>query len=188
MKPERLFLLIILVAGIAMTVGYSLNRYPQQTQDSFSFSWFSSTQDSSTSSKQRRPDFRLTDLQGQSHANSEWDGKVVVVNFWASWCPPCIKEIPMFVDLQKQYGERGLQFVGIAIDSVEPVQRFIKELRINYPVFVDDRKGIEIATQFGNRMGALPFTVIINRQGEIVKRQMGEMEESEIRSLVLSLL
>jgi thiol-disulfide isomerase/thioredoxin len=188
MKPERLLLLTFLVAGIAMTVGYSLNRYPQQTQDSFSFSWFSSTKDASNLPKQRRPDFRLTDLQGQTHANSEWDGKVVVVNFWATWCPPCIQEIPMFVNLQKQYGERGLQFIGIAIDSVAPVQRFIKELGINYPVFVDDRKGIEIATEFGNRQGVLPFTVVINRQGEMVLHRMGEMEEPQMRSLVLSLL
>jgi thiol-disulfide isomerase/thioredoxin len=137
-----------------------------------------------------RPDFELPDLKGNIHKNSEWDGKVIVVNFWATWCPPCLKEIPVFVELQKRYGKNGLQFVGIAIDKADEVTDFVDTLAINYPVLISEYDGIAISQAFGNYLGALPFTAVVNREGKIVFRRAGEidsrMAEKEILSVVLN--
>jgi len=135
-----------------------------------------------------RPDFELPDLEGKNHKNSEWDGKVVVVNFWATWCPPCIREIPVFVDLQKQYAKKGLQFVGIAIDKPDNVADFVDTVTINYPVLISEYDGIAISQAFGNYLGALPFTAVVNREGKIVFRRSGEIDEKMAKKEILPLL
>jgi len=136
----------------------------------------------------RRPDFELPDLQGNLHKNAEWDGKIVVVNFWATWCPPCIKEIPVFMDLQKQYGKKGLQFIGIAIDKKREVIDFMETLAINYPVLISESDGIALSQAFGNYLGALPFTAVINREGKIVFRRPGEIDLEMAEKEILPLL
>jgi len=136
----------------------------------------------------RRPDFSLPDLEGNIRANSEWDGKVVIVNFWATWCPPCLKEIPMFIELQEKYGERGLQFVGIAMDNRHAVRNAVDKMGINYPVLVGDEKAISLAISFGDHVSALPFTAIVDTEGYIVLQQVGEMRLRETEKAILSLL
>jgi peroxiredoxin len=137
----------------------------------------------------RRPDFTLTDLTGKKRHNSEWDGKVVVINFWATWCPPCIQEIPRFINIQKKYADQGLQFIGIALDTPENVQNFVQRVKINYPILVaEEDQVIAIAHQFGNHTGALPFTVIIDRQGNMVLQTPGEMDQTTIENLIKPLL
>jgi len=135
-----------------------------------------------------RPDFELPDLEGKIYKNSEWDGKVVVVNFWATWCPPCIREIPVFIELQKQYGKKGLQFVGIAIDKTESIADFVDTLEINYPILISQHEGIAISQNFGNHLGALPFTAVVNRKGTIVFRRPGQIDEEMAEKEILSLL
>lgn len=134
------------------------------------------------------PEFSLADLKGQVHHHSEWQGQVVVVNFWATWCPPCIEEIPIFIELQQKYGHQGVQFIGIAIDSLEKVKAFAQRLEINYPLLVDEEQAIDIAIQFGNHMGALPFTVFVNRQGNMVVQHPGALKRRKAEQLILSLL
>lgn len=127
-----------------------------------------------------RPEFSLPDLQGKLRNIKEWDGKYIVLNFWATWCPPCRKEIPEFIALQKQYGKSNLQFIGVAIDDEVSVNQFALEMGINYPNLIAEMQGIELARQYGNAMGALPFSVIINPEGQIVARQIGFLERSKI--------
>lgn len=127
-----------------------------------------------------RPEFSLPDLQGKLRNIKEWDGKYIVLNFWATWCPPCRKEIPEFIALQKQYGKSNLQFIGVAIDDEVSVNQFALEMGINYPNLIAEMQGIELARQYGNAMGALPFSVIINPEGQIVARQIGLLERSKI--------
>ena len=133
-------------------------------------------------------EFNFPDLEDNMHKLSEWDGKVIIVNFWATWCPPCRKEIPEFVKLQKEYGDKGLQFVGIAIEEKEPVEEFIDFIEINYPILIGGDPAIELAQQMGNRIGAVPYSVVINRQGQIVHRQPGEFSTDSIKKIIEPLL
>jgi len=134
-----------------------------------------------------RPNFSLPDLEKKIHSNREWDGKIVVVNFWATWCPPCVAEIPMFIELQKKYGKRGLQFIGVAIDDAESVKNFVDTMGINYPILLEHSRGTT-ARSFGNSLGALPFTAIVNQQGVIVDRQMGEISRQELLRVIQPML
>ena len=134
-------------------------------------------------------EFTLPDLQGKIHNQSEWLGKkVVILNFWATWCPPCIREIPGFIKLQKQYGKRGLQFIGIAIDNPKAVQGFVKKMGMNYQILLGDQEAIDLAISLGNKMAGLPFTVIINRKGQIILEQIGEISEQKVEKIILPLL
>ena len=134
------------------------------------------------------PEFSLPDISGTLRNSHEWDGKVVVLNFWATWCPPCRSETPMFVDMQEQYGATGLQFVGVAIDSADKVQDFMDTYGINYPILIGENDAIEIAKQYGNRYGALPYTVVIGRHGHIQFVQRGEMKREILEKTVNQLL
>jgi peroxiredoxin len=138
-----------------------------------------------------RPDFRLEDPAGRVHRAADWDGQVLVVNFWATWCLPCRREIPAFVDLQESYGDRGLQFVGIALDTPHEVRRFVAELEIapNYPLLIaPDNDGIALATAYGNRFGILPYTVLVNRAGVISFIQFGEISHEQAERAIRELL
>jgi len=132
-----------------------------------------------------RPDFRLPDLEGRMHGPGEWDGKVLVVNFWASWCLPCREEIPEFIALQEKYGHRGLRFVGIAIDQAQNARDFSAQLEINYPVLIGGLEAVQVAEAYGNRVGGLPYTVIVSRSGEIVFSRWGRLHGPEAEKQLL---
>jgi len=133
-------------------------------------------------------EFSLPDMSGTVRNSHEWDGKVVILNFWATWCPPCRKETPMFVEMQEQYGATGLQFIGIAIDNAEKVQDFMDTYGINYPILIGEDNAIKIAKDYGNRYGALPYTVVIDRNGNIQFVQRGEMTREMIEGAISQLL
>lgn len=130
----------------------------------------------------------LPDLQGESQAISQWRGKVMVVNFWASWCEPCRQEIPEFIELQERFRENGLIFIGIAVDQKERAAAFSKEIGINYPVLVGDMKAMTLAEAAGNRQGALPFTVVIDRNGKIIGTKLGRLSKEKLESMFRPLL
>jgi thiol-disulfide isomerase/thioredoxin len=129
----------------------------------------------------------LSAPNGSKQALTQWQGKVIVVNFWATWCPPCLKEIPDFMTVQNQLGARGVQMVGIAIDDKDKVLAFMAKLGMNYPVlFAED--GITLARRSGNRLGGLPFTVIIDRAGKTTKVELGTLDAARLTRLVEPLL
>ena len=132
-----------------------------------------------------RPDFTLPDLDGRSRRPEEWEGKVLVVNFWATWCVPCREEIPLLIDLERR--RPGVRVVGIAIDRAEAVRAFVEELGIGYPVLLDDPAGSTMRN-YGNRFGALPFTVIAGRNGVVEYVRLGELEADELDSVAAALL
>jgi len=131
---------------------------------------------------------RLADVEGRQQPLDQWRGKVLVVNFWATWCEPCREEIPAFVRLQDKYRTRGVQFVGIAIDQRDKVQTFVRQFEINYPILVGGIDAIDISRQSGNRVGGLPFTVVLDRHGQIVGRELGKASEERLEALFRSLL
>lgn len=134
------------------------------------------------------PEFTLPDLDGRSRAHSEWSGQVLVVNFWATWCPPCRAETPGFVELQDKYRSQDVRFVGIAIDDRELVQEFADEFAVNYAMLIGGLDAVELSKQLGNRFGGLPFTVVMDRRGFVRHRQPGEMPKDRLDEILQSLL
>jgi thiol-disulfide isomerase/thioredoxin len=131
---------------------------------------------------------RLKDVEGVEQPLAQWKGKILVVNFWATWCPPCLKEIPEFVRLQDKYAREGVQFVGIALDDRAKVAEFAARLRINYPLLLAGADGLTLAQRAGNRLGGLPFTVIIDREGRTAKVELGVLDERKLTPILQALL
>ena len=134
------------------------------------------------------PSFSLPDATGKQRLSSEWQGKILVINFWATWCPPCRKEIPEFIALQSELANQGVVFIGIAIDEEKAVKNYQEDMGMNYPVLVDNANGVALAKEFGDSMEAVPFTVIVNREGKIIFRKPGEVTKSELMSQLSPLL
>jgi thiol-disulfide isomerase/thioredoxin len=134
------------------------------------------------------PDLRLPDLSGREVSSNSWAGKVVVLNFWASWCPPCLREMPLLDEWQQQYGNRGLQIVGIAIDSAEAVEQFLENNPVSYPILLGNAETVELAKSLGNRTGGLPFTVIFDPLGRRLTSHNGELDQALLASELQSLL
>ncbi|MSQ59609.1 MAG: TlpA family protein disulfide reductase [Betaproteobacteria bacterium] len=131
---------------------------------------------------------QLPDLNGKQTKISDWKGKVVVVNFWATWCAPCREEIPALVRIQHKFGAKGVQVVGIALDDLARVKPFSIELGVNYPLLIAGLDGLELVRLAGNEVGALPFTVFIDRSGRIVKAELGGVNDAKLENLLLPLL
>lgn len=128
------------------------------------------------------------DLSGQPGSLERWRGRVMVVNFWASWCPPCREEIPGLVKISGQFAANGLQVVGIAVDSADKAQESAKELGVSYPVLVAGLEVIDLTRRLGNKAGGLPFTVILDRHGNLVRTHLGLISEAELARIIAPLL
>jgi peroxiredoxin len=130
----------------------------------------------------------LPDLEGKPQSLSQWKGKVLVVNFWATWCEPCKKEIPEFVKVQDRYRAKGVQFVGVSIDDLEKVKRFARELGINYPLLIGSYDTVEVSKEAGNPVSALPFTAVIDRSGRVVSAKLGDLDEAKLVEIISPLI
>jgi thiol-disulfide isomerase/thioredoxin len=122
----------------------------------------------------------FADTKGERHALAEFQGKVVVVNFWATWCVPCREEMPAFARLHDRWRTRGVQFVGLADDDPAKVERFGRELGIPYPLWVGSESAAALSRRLGNRLGALPHTVVIDGSGRPVLQKVGPYTEAEL--------
>ena len=130
----------------------------------------------------------LPDVKGDMQPFSQWQGNVLLVNFWATWCAPCQEEIPEFIQAQETYRDKGLVLIGIAVDQPDRVASFSRDFGINYPVVVGELDAFSLAEAMGNPQGALPFTVILNRAGEIVYSHLGRIKIEEIEKIIKPLL
>lgn len=128
------------------------------------------------------------DLAGQTQPFEQWRGKVLVVNFWATWCPPCLKEIPEFIRMQTRYGDRGLQFVGVAVEPMENVVPFAAKMGFNYPVLIGGLDAVELLRALGDTHGGLPFTVVFDRSGTLAGSQLGGTDEAKLSRVIEPLL
>lgn len=128
----------------------------------------------------------LPDPQGRELGLAQWSGKTLVVNFWATWCPPCREEMPAFSRLAEKHAQDGVQFVGIAIDSAPEVRKFAAATPVAYPLLIGSMDTLNVASALGNASMGLPFTVIVDRRGHVVKTRIGAMSEAELDALLLA--
>jgi thiol-disulfide isomerase/thioredoxin len=126
----------------------------------------------------------LPDAEGKPQSLAQWRGKVVVVNFWATWCAPCREEMPLFVKAQKAHGERGLQFVGIAVDEADKARQFAEEIGLNYPTLIGGYGAMELSKTLGNTIMALPFTVVVDRSGKVLITHLGPIKPAQLDGIL----
>lgn len=115
------------------------------------------------------------DPDGRPQALRQWRGQIVVLNFWASWCSPCREEMPEFADLRAKYRANGVEFVGIAIDNPGRVTMYLKDFPVNYPVLIGEGAAANLAERLGNASGALPYTIVIDRDGRVTLSHLGRL-------------
>jgi len=132
----------------------------------------------------KAPDFSLTDINGKTVSLSAFNGKAVILDFFASWCPPCRQEIPDFIELEKSYSDKGFAMIGVALVSAGEAKEFAGKMGINYPVLVDDGKASEI---YGP-IRSIPTTFIIDKDGKIVKMYIGYREKAVFEADIKELL
>jgi thiol-disulfide isomerase/thioredoxin len=125
------------------------------------------------------PDFTLGDLAGKPRSILSWPGRSMIVNFWATWCAPCRREIPLLRELQKQHGAEGFQVVGVAVDIREDVVKFAQEMGIDYPILTGEQDGLDAVNKFGQGSIGFPFTVFTDNQGRVVLFHLGEIKRKQ---------
>jgi len=135
-----------------------------------------------------RPVFSLADRDGKKRSITEWDGKTLVVNFWATWCPPCRREIPMLKALSAARAAQDVVVIGVAVDFRDQVLAYAEKESINYPVLIGEEDGLDAATAFGLGSMGLPFTVFIDAKGRIVTIHLGELRADQADLIVDAVL
>ena len=157
----------------------------------FGFRYFFSSQLVQNGSNQSTQAFFAASFPnevGKIQAIKQYEKKIIVLNFWASWCEPCREEMPELSALHDEYKDRNVVVLGMAIEDVAAVNDFLKETKVSYPLFAADIQGMEIASQLGNNKGVLPYTVIINTDGSMVKSFFGRVTKPLLEKALLPLL
>ena len=176
MRNSKRFVLALVAAMIAVTAGVYVgmgsreSRAPEASVPKEAVARLFATQ--------------LIDATGKPQAFAQWQGKTLVINFWATWCPPCREEMPAFSTLQSKYADKNVQFVGIALDTSENVISFSRQHPVTYPLLVADSEGTELTRQLGNSRLALPYTVVLGPGGETRMTRLGRVSESELDELL----
>jgi thiol-disulfide isomerase/thioredoxin len=130
----------------------------------------------------------LSDLGGRPQKLMNWRGDVLVVNFWATWCAPCMEEIPELMKAQRQYGAKGVKIVGIALDNADKVREFSTKMHIDYTLLIGGIETLDLARDLGNRQGVLPFSVVLDRSGRVTYAQVGKLTEDSLKGILAPLL
>ena len=130
------------------------------------------------------PEFTLDNPDGVPQSIGSWPDKALIVNFWATWCAPCLREIPLLAEYQKTYGERFLQVVGIAVDHADPVRAFMAEIEFNYPVLIGRSDAMDAAASFGVEFYGLPFSVFTDTAGHVLGVHTGELHAGDLDDLI----
>jgi peroxiredoxin len=136
---------------------------------------------------ERLPSFSLSDRTGKMTSVSTWGGKSLILNFWATWCAPCRREIPLLKSLHSEWSGRGVQVVGIAVDYRDKVTAYADELKIPYPLLLGEQDALDVAARFGVDSPVFPFTVFTDRRGDVVAVYVGELHKAQA-DLILSVV
>ena len=168
----------LLIAGIAIYVSQPARPVDQAPAPAGPV--VAAASEAAAPAARERIDFSLPDIDGQVRKLSDWDGKGRLVNFWATWCAPCRREIPLLKSTQEKHAAGNLQVIGIAVDFLEPVQAYAEETEFNYPILVGQEEAMAAAEASGVEFIGLPFTMVIAPGGELLKTHIGEIVESHI--------
>jgi thiol-disulfide isomerase/thioredoxin len=128
------------------------------------------------------------DLSGARRTLREWRGRVVLCNFWATWCAPCREEIPMLVAVREVFAANGAEIVGIGIDQAAKIDEFAKTYGVTYPLLIAEAGAIELMRRLGNALGGLPYTVVVDRVGAVAHRRLGALTRAEVEGVLEGLL
>lgn len=181
MKPLVRFALVAAVALAATAAGiFVADRNGSQLGNS------DPTPDKALATKQLLA-LTLPDASAVSQALSQWRGKLLVVNFWATWCSPCREEMPGFSRLQEKFADKGVQFVGIAFDNADKVQQYTAQTPVSYPLLIGTSGLLPITAGLGNLAGGLPFTVLIGRDGSLLETRLGIWKETAFEAILTEL-
>jgi thiol-disulfide isomerase/thioredoxin len=181
MKPVS----YVVIAAVAAAAGFGLFKYgiaPQLESNRAAQSMEEAEPELATIDT--LPEFSLEDREGNQRSIRSWPGKSMIVNFWATWCAPCRREIPLLKDLQQTHGDDGFQVVGVAVDFREDVLKYAQEIGIDYPLLIGEQDGLEAVTKFGVPSVGFPFTVFTDSQGRIVALHLGELTRPQSKVLI----
>ncbi len=131
----------------------------------------------------RYPSFTMNDMDGIPRDFSEWNGRNRMLNFWATWCAPCRREIPLLKEFQAEQGDDGIQIIGIAVDFPEEVSRYAEAAKFNYPILVGQEDAMALAESSGVQFIAMPFTMFVSRDGEFLSAYLGELHRSHLNDI-----
>ena len=160
--------LLLAVASVATLVGAG-------------FAWRNSQPEAVHSAEAGLWDLKFSTLEGGLMQMAALRGKPLVINFWATWCPPCIDELPLISSFYQQKSSKGWQVLGLAVDQLEPVKHFLAHTPVTFPVVMAGMSGIELSRSLGNLSGALPFTVVFGSNGQVSYRKMGRLTAEDMR-------
>ena len=177
MKASLKWFLVAVVAIAAAVAGVEFGKWSRTPSPG-------SVSDSSTQELLTAP---LKSLDGKSTTLASWKGKVLVVNFWATWCPPCREEMPEFSRTQDQYGPNGVQFVGIAIDDADNVREFTRKTPVGYPLLTGSADLPALMARLGDQQQVLPFTLIIDQGGKVVFSHLGQLSQDALNKQLIAL-
>lgn len=184
MKRQHQIVAIAVVIIVAAIIGNIAARTPSPNREQLLKKMVG------LQSVQRAPDFALPDTQGTLHALSQWGGKVRLLNFWATWCGPCRKEVPRLIALQKRFASRGFQVIGIATDEprTQAVDTFAEQYGINYVILMSNNHASSIAHHLGFTLVGLPASVLIDRQANIINVHIGPIDSQATAKRITKLL
>jgi thiol-disulfide isomerase/thioredoxin len=170
---------VIVIAGLAGAAGYYYLAGRTTTAPAVEALQAPGLSPPTTRLAESIPDFQLADRDGEMKSLHDWHGKSLIVNFWATWCAPCRREIPLLEQLQREHADAGFQVVGIAVDFRDKVLAYADEMNIQYPLLIGEQDALDAASAFGVDAVGFPFTIFTDARGRIIVSHMGELTAAE---------